>query len=180
MWSRPGARSRILALALEVVVDHGAGGFEDDLRGAIVLLQADDEGVGKVLLELENVADVRAAPGVDALVLVAHGADVLVLAGEQLHQLVLRAVGVLVLVDEQVAVTALVALARFAETLSRRTASRSRSSKSMALFLRARPGTPCRCARCARCWDLSSRGSSPGDRPCGFWPRRCGPERCAE
>ena len=70
--------------------------------------------VGKVLLELENVADIGAAPGVDALVLVAHGADVLVLAGQQLHQLVLRAVGVLVLVDEQIAIAALVALADFA------------------------------------------------------------------
>ena len=69
--------------------------------------------VGKILLELQNVADVGAAPRVDALVLVAHRADVLVLAGQQLHQLVLRPVGVLVLVDEQIAIATLVALARF-------------------------------------------------------------------
>ena len=74
-------------------------------------------GVGEVLLELEDVADVGAAPGVDALVLVADGADVFRFAGQQLHQLVLGAVGVLVLVDEQVAVAALVALADFAGDL---------------------------------------------------------------
>ena len=38
-------------------------------------------------------------------------------AGQQLHQLVLGAVGVLVLVDQQIAVAALVALARFARDL---------------------------------------------------------------
>ena len=73
--------------------------------------------VGKILFEFQNVANVGAAPGVDALVLVAHRAHVLVFAGQQLHQLVLRAVGVLVLVDEQIAVAALVALAHLARSL---------------------------------------------------------------
>ena len=73
--------------------------------------------VGKILFEFENVANVGAAPGVDALVLVAHRAHILVLAGQQLHQLVLRAVGVLVLVDQQIAIAALVALAHFARNL---------------------------------------------------------------
>ena len=101
------------ALAAEVVGNHGAGGGEDVLRGAVVLLQADDAGVGEVLLELEDVADFGAAPGVDALVLVADGAYVFLFAGEELHELVLGTVGVLVLVDEEVAVAALVAAADF-------------------------------------------------------------------
>ena len=61
--------------------------------------------VGKILVEVEDVPDVGAAPAVDRLVVVADDADVAVLAGEQLHELVLRAVGVLVLVDEDVAGT---------------------------------------------------------------------------
>ena len=71
-------------------------------------------GVGEVLFKLQNIADVGAPPGVDALVLVAHGADVFLLASQQLHELVLGAVGVLVLVDKEITVAALVALAGFA------------------------------------------------------------------
>ena len=108
---------QLFALAAQVVGDHGAGSFQNDLRRPVVLLQADDPGVGKVLFELENVADVGAAPGVDALVLVAHRADVFVLAGQQLHQLVLRAVGVLIFVDQHISIAALVALAHFARRL---------------------------------------------------------------
>ena len=106
-----------LALALGVVGDHGGRAFEDDLRGAVVLFQADGADVGEVLLELENVADVGAAPTVDGLVLVADDADVARGTGEQLHQLVLRAVGVLVLVDEEVFVTAVVTLAHLGDGL---------------------------------------------------------------
>ena len=71
-------RPQILSLALQVVGDHGRGGLQDGLRGAVVLLQADDLGLGKILFEVEDVVDVGAAPGVDRLVLVAHGAEVVV------------------------------------------------------------------------------------------------------
>ena len=104
---------QLLAFALDIVGDHRASGLQNHLSGAVVLLQPDDAGVGKVFLKFKNVADVGAAPGINALVLVAHRADVLSLAGEQLHQLVLGAVGVLVLIDQQIAVAALVALAGF-------------------------------------------------------------------
>jgi hypothetical protein len=101
----------LLALAANIVGDDRAGGFKNDLSGAIVLLEADDAGVGKIFLEFEDVADVGAAPGIDALILVAHRADVFVLAGQKLHELVLRAVGVLVLVDQYILIATLVALA---------------------------------------------------------------------
>ena len=99
-----------LALAQGVVGDHRGRAFEDDLSGAVVLFEADGADVGEVLLELQNVAYVRAAPTVDGLVLVADDADVSRGPGQQLHQLVLRAVGVLILVDEDVLVTAVVSL----------------------------------------------------------------------
>jgi hypothetical protein len=56
---------------------------------------------GVVLLEIQDVLDVGAAPGIDGLVVVAHHHDAPV-GGEPLHDLVLDAVGVLVLVDEHV------------------------------------------------------------------------------
>jgi len=65
-----------LSLALGVVGDDGGRAFEDDLGGAIVLFEANGSDVGEVLLELQNVLDVGAAPTVDGLVLVADDADV--------------------------------------------------------------------------------------------------------
>jgi hypothetical protein len=56
-------------------------------------------------------------PGDEALVRVAHGADVAVLLGEELQQAVLGVVGVLVLVDEDVAERLLPALAGLGEPL---------------------------------------------------------------
>ena len=58
---------------------------------------------GIILLEIENVADIGAAPAVDRLVFVAHHADVIVRLREQAHQLILAAVGVLIFVDHDVA-----------------------------------------------------------------------------
>ena len=71
-------------------------------------------GFREVLLELQDVADIGAAPGVDALVFISHDADVVLGPGQQLHQLVLRPVGVLILVDQQVAIAAVVAFPHFA------------------------------------------------------------------
>ena len=110
--SDPGAalprRPQPLALALHVVGHYRRGCLQNVFRRAVVLLQADDLRLGKVLLELEDVADIGAAPGIDRLVLVAHRAHIVALAGQQAHDLVLRAVGVLVLVHQQVVPAALI------------------------------------------------------------------------
>ena len=98
----------LLVLAVLVARDHRVGGVEDELRRAVVLLQLHDRGVGIVALEVEDVAHVGAAPAVDGLVVVAHHAEVAVLLRERLDPQVLGAVGVLVLVDEQVAPALLV------------------------------------------------------------------------
>jgi len=126
----------LLAFAFQVVGDHGAGCLKNVLRGAVVLLQADDSGVGEILLKLENVADIGAAPGVNALIFVAHGADVFCLAGQQLHDLVLGTIGVLVLVDEKIAIAALVTLAHFAGNLEQADGFEQQVVEVEALFLR--------------------------------------------
>ena len=69
------------------------------------------------MLEVEDVADVGVAEAVDRLVLVADHHQVAVLGGEQLQQPVLGVVGVLVLVDEDVAEGAAPALAHLLEQL---------------------------------------------------------------
>jgi hypothetical protein len=82
-----------------------------------VLLERDLARLAEVALELEDVADVGSAEGVDRLVRIADGEDVLVLGREQLQQPVLGVVRVLVLVDQHVAEGLLPALARLGEAL---------------------------------------------------------------
>ncbi len=66
-----GVGPELLGLAALVVADHRVGGVEDRLGRAVVLLEQDRAGVGEVLLEVEDVADVGAPEGVDRLVGVA-------------------------------------------------------------------------------------------------------------
>ncbi len=98
----------LLGLAADVVGNDGVGGVEDRLGRAEVLLEHDRRHVGEGALELQDVADVRAAPAVDGLVGVADHADVAVRLAQQLDDLVLRVVRVLELVDEDVSEALLV------------------------------------------------------------------------
>ena len=84
-----------------VVGDEAVGDFEDAGGAAEVFFEADDYGVGPVAFEVEDVADVGAAPAVDGLVGVACGADIVVGGGEGLCDSILGVVGVLIFVDEQ-------------------------------------------------------------------------------
>ena len=89
----------VLVLAVAVLADDGRRGVEDDLRRAVVALELDDRRFGEVVLEVEDVAEVGAAPLVDRLVRIADDAQVAMDLGEAADQQVLRPVGVLVLVD---------------------------------------------------------------------------------
>ena len=81
------------------------------MRRTIILLQADNLCFGKIFLELQNVADVRASPGINRLVLVADGADVVVRPGKHPHELILRTIGVLILIHQHVLKAAVVVFA---------------------------------------------------------------------
>src|SRR5436853_6732443 len=70
---------------------------------AIILLELHHPCARIVLLEVEDVPDVRAAPPVNTLVRISDDAHVPVLAGQEPDDPVLGAVRVLVLVDEDVA-----------------------------------------------------------------------------
>ena len=79
------------------------GGAEDGLGAAVVPLQLDDLAAGEVVLEVEDVVQVRPAPAVDRLVGVAGDAEVRVVDRQGPDDRVLGEVRVLVLVDEDVA-----------------------------------------------------------------------------
>ena len=88
----------VLVLAVAVLADDGRGRVEDDLRRSVVAFELDDGRLGKVLLEVEDVPQVGAAPLVDRLIGIADDAQVAVHLGEPADQQVLRPVRVLVLV----------------------------------------------------------------------------------
>ncbi len=73
--------------------------------------------VGEVVLEAADVPDVRAAPAVDRLVVVADDAEVPVVADDALQEAVLRGVRVLELVDEDVVEAPADGVARAARVL---------------------------------------------------------------
>ncbi len=106
---RPRSVQSCLSLRPSLLRDDGVGGVEDQLGAPVVLLELDDRGPGLVALEVEDVAQVGAAPGVDRLVVVAHDAQVVVGRGERPDDPVLGGVRVLVLVDVEVAPAGLVA-----------------------------------------------------------------------
>ena len=72
------------------------------------MLELDRLGLFEVLLEVQDIGDVGAAPGVNGLVVVAHNHEVLILGGQQVGDLVLHVVGVLILVHADVAEALLV------------------------------------------------------------------------
>src|SRR6185437_2194082 len=89
-----------LALPSNVGADGCVGDFENIGRRAIILLQAHHARVGKLALEVQDISDVRAAPSIDRLIVVADHDDIGMLSTQQLDELILSAVGVLILVDE--------------------------------------------------------------------------------
>ncbi len=97
-----------LAEAALVRGDEPRGGRENVRGRAVVLFETDHLRAGKILLEAQDVAHLGAAPAVDRLVVIAHAADVAVLARQQPQPEILGDVGVLVLIDEDIAEPALV------------------------------------------------------------------------
>ena len=65
-----------LAEAAFIVRDQMRGGGEDVPGGAIVALQPNDFGAGKIVVEAQDVVDLGAAPAIDRLVVIADAADV--------------------------------------------------------------------------------------------------------
>ena len=106
--SRVGAQ-RLAEPAL-VLGDEARGGAENMRRRAVIALEPDDLGAGKILLEAQDVVDLGAAPAIDRLVVVADAADVVVALGEQPQPEILRDVGVLIFVDQHVFEAALIVL----------------------------------------------------------------------
>mgnify|MGYP007060499287 CR=1 FL=1 len=113
-WSfspAPCLRPQLLALPALVVADDGVGRVQDVAGGAVVLLQSDGAAAGVLLLEGEDVLDGGPPEAVDGLVVVSHHAEVLIAPRQGGGQAVLQIVGVLILVNEDIAELLLVVAA---------------------------------------------------------------------
>ena len=90
-------------LAAGIVVDQGIGRIEDHLGRAVILLQFDYRSFRVIFFKIKDVADIGAAPAVNALVRIADHAEVAVLCRQHPGQCVLRVVGVLIFIDQDIA-----------------------------------------------------------------------------
>ena len=89
-------------MATGVAGDERVGRVDDLRRRAVILFQPHRHRLRPARGELENVRDLRAAPGIDRLVVVPHDTEAAVIAGEGREDPLLNAAGVLVFVDEDV------------------------------------------------------------------------------
>ena len=94
---------QLLALAAAVVADDCVGGIQNGLGGAVVLLQTNHSRPFVLLLKGEDVFDRRPPEAVDGLVVVAHHTDVFPLPRQRGGQQILQVVGVLILINEDIA-----------------------------------------------------------------------------
>src|SRR3546814_4547040 len=96
---------QFLAEPAGVLRNQAVGGAEDGAGRAVVLFEADRLAAAEILVETQHVVDARAAPAVDRLVVIADREQHAAVAGERAQPVVLQLVGVLELVDEDVAKT---------------------------------------------------------------------------
>ncbi len=104
-------RGEFLGELVDVRRDRGVRDGKNLRRAAVIDLDLVNLRAGIALGKFEDVAEVRAAPRVDALRIVAHHHHVLVLRAEQIDEVALELVRVLVFVHENELEAALVTLA---------------------------------------------------------------------
>src|SRR3546814_5894789 len=92
-----------LGVLVRIVGDQRIGRAQHAVAAAVVLFELDYLQRRVVPGQLRQVLRVGAAPGVDALVVVAHAGEVALVAGQRLEHPVLGVVGVLAFGDQQVA-----------------------------------------------------------------------------
>ena len=101
-------RPQLFRLAPCVVFDYRIGRVQYYRSGTVILFQLQQFRVGIILFKVQDVADVRAAPAVNALVRVAHHAQVPLISRQKARKQVLGPVGILVLVNHDIAKTLLI------------------------------------------------------------------------
>ena len=103
-------RPQSFAFSSAIIRDDLVGRRENSLSRAVVLFQADDGAIGKILFKIQDIADRRPAKSVDRLVVIPYYAKVLMTGRQKMDQLILHLVRVLVLINQDVQKTFAVVL----------------------------------------------------------------------
>ena len=122
-----------LPQAAAIVGDQSRRHREDVPSRSIVSLEPDHLCAGKILFKAQDVFDIRAAPGVDRLIVVADTAQIAIGLGDEPKKKILNDVRVLVLVDQDVAEAPAEGVENIAFSRNSRNGSSRRSPKSTAL-----------------------------------------------
>ncbi|OQC33374.1 MAG: hypothetical protein BWX70_00168 [Verrucomicrobia bacterium ADurb.Bin070] len=94
-----------------VALDTGVRHSQHLRHAAVIAFQLDDPATVPALRELHDVLEVRAAPRVDALKIVAHGHHVAAEPAQDVHHASLQQIGVLILVNQHMPEAVLIKVA---------------------------------------------------------------------
>ena len=101
---------QVLAESTDVFVNQGICSIEDIAGRAIVLFETDQLRAGEILVEVKDVLNTRAAPGIDGLIIIANRKDTTGFTGKQTNPCVLNGVGILKFINQQMLETLAIVL----------------------------------------------------------------------
>lgn len=78
------------------------GRVKDNLSRTVILLEFIDLGIGIIFFKIKDIADIRAAPPIDALVNIADGTKVVFRGTDEFGQKILHMVRILVFIDHDI------------------------------------------------------------------------------
>ena len=93
---------QLLLETVAVVADHGVGTIQNAGGRAVVLIEHDRNGIGKILRKVQNDVHIRSAPRIDRLVRITDNVQAVVRSRQLTDQLILFGVDVLKLINENI------------------------------------------------------------------------------
>ena len=87
---------------MPVLSDQGIGSRQDLRGGAVILQHHHRPGPRKCGVQIQEIADVSASPGIDRLGRVAYDKKIFMIAAQNFHQLILQPVDILEFIDHDV------------------------------------------------------------------------------
>ena len=82
-----------------IISNEGGGGADNIFSGAIIFIQSDDSGAGKIFFKIQKFFEVGAAKAVDGLIIITDDVQALVGASEETDKFILGRVNVLIFVN---------------------------------------------------------------------------------